>query len=347
MDYIQFVNSKDIRKYLYDINYKLSVDQMIFVVLRCMFISVEKKIEALLEIKNTTENVALTSIGKESYFHELSGILAYDFIDRCVNNIQRQLKMLKTATDDTFYEVRSMYEEDCGDFSHYAYYRSYEQCVEGIRSDKELIEENSFFEIIKHSFKSAEDNDSKCIISRNFEVMDLDVHLPADEFDKDPSVCLHDMVQFISLPMPFKRGDIVYARSAPYYYRFRNNSNCVFIGYRPEKTEDLKPHRDGGDILFFAYYVSDCGFGQSDGNPFSYELEYATLNPKKNDDKKLILLSDFIKRKIGPDEFYSALRCLELKDAIDNEKSYLRFIGTDSMYEFLVDDNHQDKSVER
>ena len=105
MDFIQFVNSKDIRKYLYDINYKLSVDQMIFVVLRCMFISVDKKIEALLEIKRTTSNVALSSIGRESYFNELSGIMSYEFIDRCIDNFNQQLVHIKTSSDENFYEV--------------------------------------------------------------------------------------------------------------------------------------------------------------------------------------------------------------------------------------------------
>lgn len=343
MDFIQFVNSKDIRKYLYDIDYKLSVDQMIFVVLRCMFISVEKKIEALLEIKNSTKNVALTSIGKDSYFKELSGIFAYEFIDRYIDNIQRQLKLMKSATDDTFYEVRSMYEDDCGDFSHYAYFRTYDKCIDGIKSDRELLEANSFFEIIKHSFSNPEYIDSKCIVSRNFEVMELEVHQSYGEYDNDPSAYLYDSVQFISLPMPFKHGDIVKACCAPYYYRFRNNSNCVFIGYRPSKAEDFKSHRDGGDILFFAYYATDCGFGQSDGSPFSYELEYATPDPKNEEDQKLILLSDFIKGKLGPDGFYSALRCLELRGAAEYEKSNLSFLGIDSMYEFL-DKKNQDKS---
>jgi len=235
MDYIQFVNSKDIRNYLYYIDYKLSVDQMIFVVLRCIFISIEKKIDALQKIK-----------------------------------------------------------------------------------------------------------DSKCILSKNLEVMELEVN-PAESADnKELLDFVYDTVKLISLPMPFKKGDIVKAKCPPYLFGFRANDNCVFIGYRPHCAEDLRPHRDGGDILFFAYLASNYGFSQSDGDPFSYELEYATLDPKKYKDQKLILLSDFIKGKLGPNVFYSAIRYLESKENMADEKDYFCSWGVDSEYEFLKESfNHK------
>lgn len=342
MDFIQFVNSKDIRKYLYDINYKLSVDQMIFVVLRCMFISVDKKIEALLEIKRTTSNVALSSIGRESYFNELSGIMSYEFIDRCIDNFNQQLVHIKTSSDENFYEVKSLAEDAGGEYSHYAYYRTFDQCIKAIKTDRELLDENIFFEIIKHSFSNPENDGSICTLSKNLEVMVLLISQPLYDKNGKKLEDIYDQIQFVSLPMPFKKGDIVKANCPPYLFRFRDNSNCVFLGYRPHCAEDLRPHRDGVDILFFAYYAANYGFSQSDGDPFSYELEYATLDPKKYKDQKLILLSDLIKGKLGPDAFYLSIRYLESKENMSDEKDYFCSWGIDSEYEFLKESfNHK------
>ena len=47
MDFIGYIASKDVRQYLYDIDYKLSADQVIFVVLSCSFISVDEKVSTL------------------------------------------------------------------------------------------------------------------------------------------------------------------------------------------------------------------------------------------------------------------------------------------------------------
>lgn len=79
MDFIRYISSKDVRQYLYDIDYKLSADQIIFIVLSCSFISIDEKLKALNDFRQTSDDVPLTSITDES-FSETIGLTSHEFI---------------------------------------------------------------------------------------------------------------------------------------------------------------------------------------------------------------------------------------------------------------------------
>ena len=87
MDFIRYVNSKDVRQYLYDIDYKLSADQVIFIVLSCPFISVDEKVKSLQEYLQSSDALPLTSITDMS-FQETFGITSHEFIRRYISDVR-------------------------------------------------------------------------------------------------------------------------------------------------------------------------------------------------------------------------------------------------------------------
>ena len=50
MDFIRFINSRDIREYLYSIDYQLSLEQKLFVVDKCYRIPLSEKLIAFEDI---------------------------------------------------------------------------------------------------------------------------------------------------------------------------------------------------------------------------------------------------------------------------------------------------------
>ncbi len=315
MDCIQYVNSKDIRQYLYDTDYKLSLDQSIFIICNCRFISIEQKIDALILLKSCSEDIPLSSIGKDSYYSDLSGVSAHEFIDGLIGSLNRNIRLLTEESAECFYKVEALYAALRGscEYSDYAYFRTYKQCLEAIKNDPESFDDCISIKIRKQRFSAKRTFECEAFLTKDLKLMDVS---SSDSIQ-------YECAQFISLPMPFKQGDLIKRRIYPKTELFLNKS--VFMGYRPSKSEDYRSHRDGSDILYFGYVATAEGFELTDGSPFLYDLEYLSPDPADTEDRKLVLISKFIKGEIGLDIFYNEMKYLDEKSHLASLKAITNF----------------------
>ena len=239
MDCIKYVNSKDIRKYLYDIDYKLNVEQQFFLIVMCDFITLNERIAALDELLNSTEDASMTSISNP-VFSESLGLTVHEFIRRYISDEQNMLSFIKDNSPDYIYEAEHL-ERHLTDFQHIGYYRSYDNALEAIREyaeDEDIGVVQDYYRIRKYVFSECvKDTDgpvgdvAECILSKNAEVITVDCH-------SGRGLNLHGVdvsAMHISLPMPFKRGDIVKKAGIPYGALLSSihPEYAVFLSYTP------------------------------------------------------------------------------------------------------------------
>lgn len=330
MDCIKYVNSKDIRKYLYDIDYKLNVEQQFFLIVMCNFITLKEKISALEELCDFTEDSSMHSI-TNPVFSESLGLSVHEFIRRYICDTYAKFKFIKDFSTDFVYEAELM-DSSSDDFQHIGYYRNYDNCLGAIRDyaeDEYYGKQNDFYRIRKFIFsESAETSDdckeevATCILSKEAEVLKVDCGSVSGLklYGVDVSAML------ISIPMPFKRGDIVKRLGIPYYSMDRKNHHnySVFLSYTPSEIGqfDDSPVHDGSDILYWGLFPDENGF-YKEHTSFYYDLEYADKAELEAINRKLIPLGEMEKGKLAPDLFFSAVSAIELNcqlqvlDAID------------------------------
>ena len=128
MDFIRYISSKDVRQYLYDIDYKLSADQIIFIVLSCSFISIDEKLKALNDFRQTSDDVPLTSITDEC-FSETIGLTSHEFIRRYKSDVETMSEFMKANTCGYFYQVSLQYEDNL-ETELIGCFKSYKTCFE-------------------------------------------------------------------------------------------------------------------------------------------------------------------------------------------------------------------------
>ena len=317
MDFIRYIASKDVRQYLYDIDYKLSADQVIFVVLSCSFISVDEKVKALDDYLQSSEELPLTSITDES-FSETIGLTSHEFIRRYKRDVETMTEFMKANTSGYFYQARIMYEGN-SDPDLIGCFKTYKSCFEAIikYSEENEIEPNVRLRVDKFPFDDDDSGNGEnylsdsnyCLFSNNLELMDIHVY---DNNCKTYGVGIDGM--YVGIPMPFRKGDIV---------SLGRDINGVYLGYHPEKPEDYKPGRSYGDILFYGIYAENCGFDGGYGIVFNYDVEYKDPALLSGDDLKLIPLSKYLKGEIDSDELYRNVRIIELKKEKEKEDEYL------------------------
>lgn len=318
MDFIRYVNSKDVRQYLYDIDYKLSADQVIFVVLTCPFISVDEKVKSLEEYLQSSDALPLTSITDMS-FQETFGLTSHEFIRRYISDVRNMTAFMKADTRGYFYQARIQHEGKL-EPEPIECFKSYKACFDAVRnySKEYSMDPEDRLRIDKLSFDDDEEGNGEnylsdsnyCLFSKNLDLMNIYVY---DHNCKTYGVGIEGM--YVGIPMPFKKGDIV---------TLGKDINGVYLGYHPEKMEDYKTGRSMGDILFYGIYALENGFEGGYGNVFCYDLEYADPASLSGADLKLVPLSRFMKGEIEADEFYNAVRLIELQREKEREDEYLQ-----------------------
>lgn len=317
MDFIRYISSKDVRQYLYDIDYKLSADQIIFIVLSCSFISIDEKLKALNDFRQTSDDVPLTSITDEC-FSETIGLTSHEFIRRYKSDVETMSEFMKANTCGYFYQVSLQYEDNL-ETELIGCFKSYKTCFEALSeySKENVMKPGERLRIDKFPFDDEDSGNGEnylsdsnyCLFSNNLELMDINVY---DNNCKTCGIGIDGM--YVGIPMPFKKGDIV---------SIGRDINGVYLGYHPEKPEDYKPGRSYGDILLYGIYAEEHGFDGGYGIVFNYNVEYKDPALLYGDDLKLIPVSKYLKGELDSDEFYRNVRILELKKEKEKEDEYL------------------------
>lgn len=301
MDGIKFINSKDIQHYLREIEYKLSSEQILFLIINNHFLTVEDRIAALKELKETSTNDKLVSI-TNNFFEELVGIRLHDFIERYLDNLNRQIAFLKEEDKRFCYQLYGL-----SDSRRYKLIGTFQNYDNGLNRIEEESDCYNYFKVKKIPFEDAFDREyfrqkylelPYAVAYMDKELMLLDCY--ANDINIKPQDHYTDCM-YITIPLPFEKGDIVKFTSSPWIEKTdkdKMSEFSVFNSYAP--TEDsLHKYQgtDHSDMYYCGYRPKKHGFKLREYNFFSFDIEYADSAELKGHNKRLKALSAVLKEK--------------------------------------------------
>ena len=238
MDISFFINSKDIRDYYKKINYKYNTIEAAWLISQCQHITLNGKHEAWeLIINNMPDQKTGDGIGIHKIITELID-MENSFIEE-----------FKTTYIDWFFVYR--YGPRCSDggFSladEDGFFSSWYKCVKGILG-KKAPEDANYVVIGRRECDRIEDFQAHGWVAIDWEGSIIKV---CPEFVGENAVYYSDLSFFfdsleIEFPVPFKRGDIVFANN-----RLVNKPPMVF-------TDNINLNYIHGEYMDFEYYHGD------------------------------------------------------------------------------------------
>jgi hypothetical protein len=304
MDIFRFINSKDIRNYLKEIDYKFSPLETAWLIYQCESATVEEKHGAWQEIIDTMPDCRIEWHSWSAPRESLNKFLK-DYM-RIENNLIKDY-----CRDDSgaVYLYSITIDDSNKYFNDPVICSTYDECISRIKQDLNVLTDEdgtiNYITINKRHIDKPKDN-SEMIINTDFKVLSIWQPIKNDNDDEIYNLSF-DMLWF-AFPTPFKKGDIVWNR----YTRYRMDEGVFVL---EETAVDMLNRRiqegkkngfcDSSDMIAYGYYQDDDGTIYSECMHNYMNLEYYphSLNGKE---KVLIALSNFQKAKIDISLFANA-----------------------------------------
>ena len=259
MDFIRFVNSRDIREYLYSLDYKLTGEKKLYLIDNCYRITLSEKIKWLNSLLNepdsevTIINPSYQYSGKRkgrNYDPEKGSV--HDLARRVSTRYSRLLALFYDNHDAACYTVSILENNRTEFFTENIYFKSYEVAVSHCRK---LIEEERGYGIraveIKKIYLSGEDAQNQApeeivaVYDGEMNMMNIN-GTKGNHEDSTEGL-------YIYLPVPFKKGDIlvipeerVYSGKGESIYDYNSEEPFIALSFYPDET--LRGGADSSDI---------------------------------------------------------------------------------------------------
>lgn len=271
MDFIRFVNSRDIREYLYELDYCLSGEQKLFLVDKCYRIPLEERLLALeLLLDDPDEKV---TIRHPSFFKEQpkdgdknEKESLHELTQGIIENYRTLIKLLKTEEPQCYYEV-SVLEKGHDDFYSFARFPSFEAAAQSYLQEYSgenrdavcvVLLSKNYYSGCKDRYGNVADKYVRAFFNSDFELMHIydNECLPQERFNYTTDKIL------VYLPMPFEPGDILV-----------NSEDCVYAGQTKGFNCDYKPGAPFVAVSFIPDATVSCGIDSSDINCYCYYFD--------------------------------------------------------------------------
>ena len=298
MNVYSFINSKDIRRYLQEINYEFTPVEVAWFIWQCKSISLKEKHDAWNEIIETMPDMPIQD--RRNNIPSLHQFLKdYMQLERHVID---QFYNRKYVCAFYQYHISGWYNGefdsfDCGDV-----FSDFSSCYEEALSD--VIDlENPAIEITMNSYHYK----IKAVYCKDMSSMQIFNIDEGSGKKNDMDWAFFEM--WFPIPMPFKKGDIVVLA------RNSHNGYCKPCNYEPyvfvsssynEYKETGKQGCDYSDMCILGYSQFEDGQLSDEWSIYNYmDLEYYTgeLTGKK---RVLKALSNCLKKKIDAVMFAKA-----------------------------------------
>lgn len=352
MDYIRFVNSQDIRKYLYDIDYQLNGEQKLFVVDQCYQIPMKEKIEAFKAILNAPDeeviirypvffrNQSLTYGDQEKEsLHDLTEriirkyLLLEDTFLSKENNSYYEVKILQKGCLEAFkFNTARLSSFD----SVVKWYEKFFSLEERKTVDVVQISKNYLFDQTTDSLFKSADKYVKAWFDYDLNLVDIDdggvLSVEALCFDTTDKLLVY-------LPMPFKHGDILVKKESGIRTVMQVNSGnyepyeigMPFVFKTSNPDASISKGEYCYDIEFKGFFFDkNCQYRlDCNGYNHTYDLEYYR-KPLKGKDLFLKILSMKLKDKSSiPDDAvriaYEYCRSLAIQKELEDRNECFDF----------------------
>jgi hypothetical protein len=302
----RFVNSKDIKHYLLEINYEFSTAEAAWLVYQCRTATLDEKIMAWKDIVNTMADQAIDSPQFDEPYESIHKVIL-DFIDLK----EQALKLFLTESEKDFYQYTLVYSDGSMDYEDSMLYSSYEKCLK--QMNKEIQEEKD--DTVSGDIRRSGIDSFWTITAfynNNAEI--IDVRIPRDYGILDWNLLDFFEDLWFHFPVPYKKGDILYDPRK--YNRGSRDGLIVMTGITPLLyEEDGRTHTDSSDMNVWGYFQEEetgILYQEVTWNYMDYEL----FPKEKLVGKKRILkaLSNLLKEEISLDLFIRAYHLIILEE---------------------------------
>lgn len=163
MDYIRFVNSRDIREYLYEKEYCLNGEQKLFLIDKCYRIPLEERLIALESLLAAPDEMVtirhpdfFKKQAKDGDKNELESL--HELTRGIVENYRTLIKLLKTEEPECYYEV-SLLEKERSEFYSSARFPSFDAAIKDYQQKHSDDNSNSVAVVLlsKYYFSGTKD----------------------------------------------------------------------------------------------------------------------------------------------------------------------------------------------
>lgn len=196
----RFVNSKDIRKHLEDINYTFTTAEAAWLVNQCRDATLKEKEDAWRKIIETMPDQSIDSVHFGKPYESIHKVIS-DYIKMK----KRVYEMFLTETPTSFYQYTLVYEDGYKEYDQSLLYSSYEKCFSDMSQILSEAEKDITGEI-----RWSEIGCFYQITTRyNHDVQIMDVEIPGNGYGiLDNDLLIFFDCLWFHFPAPFKKGDL-------------------------------------------------------------------------------------------------------------------------------------------
>lgn len=328
MDYINFINSRDIREHLYETGYSLSDLQKFYLTDCCHRLNYLDKVKEFINLQDSCTDSRIEIPG----FDEIKSLKS--LLETVIKQREKTLADFKNPFHSnqlpSIY-ISYLYVKTKHDYSNTSDYEhgsvSEDFCLRGLFESAEEALKLSQTESTNHN-RSLIKIEKRLIGSAPFPaplyvaIYDMEGNLCSLQSDREKSLSYKEIS--INLPLPFSRGDLLIKPNHRFYRGYDINCNDYINLIYDTQLRQKKSAKLSHSCFIQGYSLNTRYHLPSKVNiEHEYDLEYSR-SPLTGNDQLLIPFSMFLKGTLHPDELLNYV--CGLKKAILNKslENYLK-----------------------
>ena len=315
MDIYSFINSKDIRNYLKEINYEFTPVEAAWLVWQCGNITLREKHNAWNEIINTMPDMPIAD--RRNNFPSLHGFLK-DYMQlqkKIINdfyNPNDDLVIYQYTRLGTYYGTKDKYESN-------DVFSDFVSCFKDALSDLSELDKPAI-----QIFMKSNSNQIKIMFSANSSVINqndlIDIIYSGNLSDEESDIECSFLNMWFAFPTPFRKGDIVIHTESYTQFNNRYNEPYVFVSSAYDLYKETgRRLYDYTDMFASVYMQYDDGMLGGESIINYMDLEYYT--GKLSEEQRILkALSNYLKGKIDVVLFANAYHQILTEKYLSNVK---------------------------
>ena len=196
MDIYNFLNSRDVRKYLQDINYEFTPEQALYVILHNRTKSVKEKHQALTELAESYPDFML-----EKRRSHIKPQPLKQYAERYIAIQNRVIEEFFKKESDCYYSARFLaYEDFC------KWEQPFSDFESAFNAHSDYSEETILIEIEKTHIETGK---TICLTLLPDKTV-TEIYYVTSLSDEDDAILRYPEWMWVNIPVPFKHGDVVF-----------------------------------------------------------------------------------------------------------------------------------------
>jgi len=294
MDITNFINSKDIRKYLRDTGYQFNSLEAAWLIFQCKMITMPEKHAAWKQLIADMPDCEMPKRDNCRYQKSL-----HEFLKKYMQIQNDQYEAFTKEESGAVYQYQFYCKDDCSWCEEYdSIFATEADCWEEIEEDMDLGIERI---IIRKSFIGK----SNRYVSVEYRPDKTVVSVDSSILSEDDSAIIYESFEglWFDFPVPFEKGDIVIERLQPGpYERVSEAGAFVVRGMTPWENERNDKYKNGtfgdnSDMNAWGFFQDEDGRIFSEVMENYMDLEYYE-GPIEGRMRLLKAISSYLKEKI-------------------------------------------------